>query len=270
MLTVTNLRRTTRPSAFTLIELLVVIAIIAILAAILFPVFARARENARRSSCQSNLKQIGLGFLQYTQDYDERFPMAYTDPNNTGTFTASAQGTAGGDVGWAATLQPYLKSTQIFQCPSETNPPANVNPTDAAWGGAGYSDYWYNSLLAGSDGVKGGAGISQAAVASVAQTILSGDGGSGTSPDGSAAYQTYGDTYNTAFPGSPVSTGTTLATIPDHSAQRHLETANYLFADGHVKSLKGNTLDLSSAVLAGDDTGNSSAKQNGKATFRID
>ncbi|RYG53119.1 DUF1559 domain-containing protein, partial [bacterium] len=62
---------TTR-KAFTLIELLVVIAIIAILAAILFPVFGRARENARRSSCQSNLKQIGLGIMQYTQDYDER------------------------------------------------------------------------------------------------------------------------------------------------------------------------------------------------------
>jgi prepilin-type N-terminal cleavage/methylation domain-containing protein/prepilin-type processing-associated H-X9-DG protein len=61
---------------FTLIELLVVIAIIAILAAILFPVFGRARENARRSSCQSNLKQIGLGFAQYTQDYDENLPIA--------------------------------------------------------------------------------------------------------------------------------------------------------------------------------------------------
>lgn len=264
MLTTTNLRRAARPSAFTLIELLVVIAIIAILAAILFPVFARARENARRSSCQSNLKQIGLGIIQYTQDYDEKYPAAYTDPSGTGTFAPAAQST-NGDVGWAATLQPYLKSTQIFQCASQTDSPANTNPTDATWGGAGYSDYWYNSLLAGSDGVKGGSGISQAAVASVAQTIMCGDGGKGD-----ASYQTYGEGTGTAFPSSPVTTGGTLAKIPDGSAQRHLETANYLFADGHVKSLKGNTVDQSGAVLAGDDTGNSSAKANGKATFRVD
>jgi prepilin-type N-terminal cleavage/methylation domain-containing protein len=62
---------------FTLIELLIVIEIIAILAAVLFPVFGRARENARRSSCQSNLKQIGMGLLQYTQDYDESYPAAW-------------------------------------------------------------------------------------------------------------------------------------------------------------------------------------------------
>ena len=90
-------------TAFTLIELLVVIAIIAILAAILFPVFARARENARRSSCLSNVKQIGLGLLQYAQDYDESFPAART----TGT-----------SVSWRWMIQPYLKSTQVNSCPS--------------------------------------------------------------------------------------------------------------------------------------------------------
>ena len=98
-------RKNGRP-AFTLIELLVVIAIIAILAAILFPVFARARENARRSSCLSNLKQIGLGVMQYTQDYDERLPLGIYS-----TFTTR----------WSDIIQPYTKSRQIFQCPSDTN-----------------------------------------------------------------------------------------------------------------------------------------------------
>src|SRR5687767_15585345 len=99
-----------RKSGFTLIELLVVIAIIAILAAILFPVFARSRENARRSSCQSNLKQIGLGFAQYIQDFDEMYPPYNVPAANLGTKLS----------GWAGSLQSYLKSDQIFQCPSET------------------------------------------------------------------------------------------------------------------------------------------------------
>jgi type II secretory pathway pseudopilin PulG len=77
------------------------------LAAILFPVFARARENARRSSCQSNLKQIGLGILQYTQDYDEAYPPAETTGSGLNTLT------------WDVATQPYLKSSQILVCPSD-------------------------------------------------------------------------------------------------------------------------------------------------------
>lgn len=100
---------------FTLIELLVVIAIILILAAILFPVFARARENARRASCMSNVKQIALGAMMYTQDYDERLPFAY-DPANT---TATAF--------WFQQIMPYVKSNQVFFCPSD----GNITATDA-------------------------------------------------------------------------------------------------------------------------------------------
>ena len=97
-------------SAFTLIELLVVIAIIAILAAILFPVFARARENAKRTSCQSNLKQIGLGIIQYQSDYDGYYP-----PSQTGAGSTLAS--------WPTLMFPYIKSEQVFVCPSGEESP---------------------------------------------------------------------------------------------------------------------------------------------------
>src|SRR5687768_46128 len=92
------------PAGFTLIELLVVIAIIAILAAILFPVFAKAREAARKSSCGSNVRQLSLGLMQYMQDYDEAFPRDIQS----------------GVVGWAEAIQPYVKNVAVMQCPSES------------------------------------------------------------------------------------------------------------------------------------------------------
>ncbi len=108
---------------FTLIELLVVIAIIAILAAILFPVFARAREKARQASCQSNLKQLSLGVLMYAQDYDERTCGAY---GNSSRYTGipiprgpiSNRGGASSWWFWADMIYPYVKNRQLFICPS--------------------------------------------------------------------------------------------------------------------------------------------------------
>src|SRR5919205_3400091 len=92
--------------AFTLIELLVVIAIIAILAAILFPVFAQAREKARQTACLSNTKQLGLGIMQYVQDYDGYYPYVrvLSTPNSN----------------WGNAIYPYVKSTQVFVCPSNS------------------------------------------------------------------------------------------------------------------------------------------------------
>lgn len=142
-------------SGFTLIELLVVIAIIALLAAILFPVFARARENARKSSCLSNMRQLGLGFLQYTQDYDERLPAgggSGSFPNDppvaTNTYAQWVQGPTSGctvtnpcrpDYGG---LFPYVKSTQIYLCPSVTLPKGisySMNMTGGANGGTSFA-----------------------------------------------------------------------------------------------------------------------------------
>jgi prepilin-type N-terminal cleavage/methylation domain-containing protein/prepilin-type processing-associated H-X9-DG protein len=188
---------------FTLIELLVVIAIIAILAAILFPVFARARENARRASCQSNLKQQGLGIMQYVQDYDEKFPPC-----------AWWNGTA--NQPWQLLVQPYVKSTQLFACPSNTSTATLyslgilnhyvANGSDSAtstatWGGIRPMNYGTN-----------GGGIAQAQVESSAQLILIHENITATDAESWAP--------------------------TDLKFTNHLATTNFLFADGHVKALK--------------------------------
>ena len=98
------MNRLRRITGFTLIELLVVIAIIAILAAILFPVFQKVRENARRTACLSNTKQLGLAFIQYTQDYDEQLPYCFY----------------GVPQGWAGHIYPYVKSTGVYKCPDDS------------------------------------------------------------------------------------------------------------------------------------------------------
>jgi prepilin-type N-terminal cleavage/methylation domain-containing protein/prepilin-type processing-associated H-X9-DG protein len=110
---------------FTLIELLVVIAIIAILAAILFPVFAQARDKARSASCLSNNKQVGMAFMMYAQDYDETFPMSRVALSNNDSGTRTHP--------WPVLIHPYVKNIQVVRCPSDTTPADQNGSSWTAW-----------------------------------------------------------------------------------------------------------------------------------------
>jgi len=223
-------------------ELLVVIAIIAILAAILFPVFARARENARRSSCQSNLKQIGLSVFQYKQDYDEKLPLYIT---------------GGAYEGWADSVQPYIKSIQIFQCPSESSVPTTTPGT------GNYTDYWINLLATGQ---------SDAAFNATASTVLLGDG---QPTNVTGAWSVGGNTtcsYAYSLPLwectlAPITT-LTPATLPTGGAHRHLSGANFAFADGHVKWQKGGP-EATDKMASVYEAGNTTTTTGSAPTFSI-
>lgn len=219
--------------AFTLIELLVVIAIIAILAAILFPVFGRARENARRSSCQSNLKQIGLGVLQYAQDFDEQMVASgYRYPDTTQDAYNNAK--------WMDVVQPYVRSTQLFACPSDSRGDQTFLPylqrgaAQKRFGSYGLNNAFYNT----NDNITGPGGQPLSKIQSAATTVLVGD----VNYYGSSA-DFYCASQSTPFVPAVLDGKNGMRSnwgSPGDEAliERHLETTNILFCDGHVKSMK--------------------------------
>jgi len=268
---------------FTLIELLVVIAIIAILAAILFPVFAQAREKARAISCLSNEKQLGLGYLMYQQDSDEYGPagVAWAPNSSTGS-------------GWAGQLYPYIKSAAVFTCPDD----ASLTSSKTNFWGGGVS-YGLNQNVTGFQGPPGSTFITphltENNIQSVAKTVLmfelqnetqidvtdsqpaSGNAWrndiqswGGQSPVG---FGTGGDKGQTFDPNGGNASGTTFNTVPVGNngllryatgqlvnasgwnfvavAGRHTNGANYVLVDGHSKYFLPSAVSGGHTVAAG-------------------
>lgn len=228
---------------FTLIELLVVIAIIAILAAILFPVFAKAREKARQASCLSNVKQLSLAFMQYIEDYDSTYPptMAegYTRAKDSGDafpkqtdasypgakyLTSFFYGFQSHNISWMDLIYPYVKSVAIYKCPSQVRAP----------GAAGYG---YNVALGGNlnfycalspSGRGTASGVPACFNTMVAETVISRPADLIVIVDNNSPY-TYscaGDAHNWA---------TTWAAYPPNPTTPHSGGGNVGFADGHAK-----------------------------------
>jgi prepilin-type N-terminal cleavage/methylation domain-containing protein/prepilin-type processing-associated H-X9-DG protein len=231
--------------AFTLIELLVVIAIIAILAAILFPVFAKAREKARQITCASNLKQIGLSFTQYCQDYDETYPGAWK------AYPGSLR------ENWEEMIYSYTKSTNVYHCPDSTQHVSNdysTNCTSNPDTCKSTTDYGYNavSIAGGTNATIGtpstddSAGCPDALITEPSGTILLCEANATHSGQDNvykaALTDVSGSYYGLTWDGNN--------TTPADAYPYHTSASNILWYDGHVKSVH-NTLDITPTYPTG-------------------
>lgn len=223
-----------KKSGFTLIELLVVIAIIALLAAILFPVFARARENARKSSCLNNVKQVGLAWTQYFQDFDERFPQTVTERQATDAtrFGAVADTAAArAEYSYRVKLQPYIKSVQVFKCPSG---PAWDAPAATKWYTVDYGYHLNEGNFSAGFGQQAWYAANPdfgtnethtlADIGKTASFILGAEAGrSDNTPSRGGLF--------------PLQYIAPADTTQARLLERHLGYANVFFADGHAKNV---------------------------------
>ena len=214
--------------AFTLIELLVVIAIISILAAILFPVFAQARERARQTACLSNSKQLAIALTMYTQDYDERLPM-YQFPGGTTTY------------GWQWAMMPYLKSTQVLICPSAekicdlSGASQNYDPTYANPNlGLGSGSYGYNYAYLGN--YSGSAPNYTFATHTLAEVEVASRTVAFTEITGIMGTELIN--YPTDWGNQRSNQCTAGSPAGKQFATRHMGGNNVVFVDGHAKWMK--------------------------------
>ena len=218
---------------FTLIELLVVIAIIAILAAILFPVFAQAREKARQTSCLSNLKQIGTGLMMYSQDYDEELPPAWIGPS----FPGLAR--------WMDVVQPYIKNAQVFNCASSSAKKYNPANSDAEPGSYIMNVAYYDNTDAASPptpvyDVSGEHPKSLATLATPSTTayVFDGNGAVGNTAAGLRTWQVAWPNIATQPKVDKTKTPPILKHWEGAIVERHSGMVNALWCDGHAKAMK--------------------------------
>jgi prepilin-type N-terminal cleavage/methylation domain-containing protein/prepilin-type processing-associated H-X9-DG protein len=216
-------------TAFTLIELLVVIAIIAILAAILFPVFAKAREKARGASCLSNCKQLALAAMQYSQDNDETYPCQSSlqwgrDPNQPwGRYYT--QGPAATRISFWAAISPYAKSNQVVGCPSDTSTTAFSMTAGGRQSFVLAGPVFWNSTDGSINNITVANGR-LAAIKAPANCLLFCEW-AGSDTERMISPLDYDWAYNNRTGGTGLTQWTAL--------NRHMDGANHVFCDGHAK-----------------------------------